>query len=43
MPEALADYIGRARSQDDTKRRAHRCIEAVQQATRLADGRSLQA
>ncbi|MGB5136811.1 MAG: DUF4236 domain-containing protein [Prochlorococcaceae cyanobacterium] len=38
-PEALADYIGRARSQDDAKRRAHRCIEAVREATRLAAGR----
>jgi hypothetical protein len=42
-PEAMVNYIGRARSQDDTKRRAHRCIEAVQQATRLADGRGWQA
>lgn len=42
-PEAMADYISRARSQDDTKRRAQRCIEAVQQATRLADGRGWQA
>jgi hypothetical protein len=38
-PEAMVDTISRARSQDDAKRRAHRCIEAVQQATRLADGR----
>lgn len=42
-PEAMEAYITRARSQDDTKRRAHRCIEAVQQATRLADGRGWQA
>ena len=38
-PEAMADYIGRARSQDDAKRRAHRCIEAVQEAARLAQMR----
>jgi hypothetical protein len=38
-PEAMADYIGRARSQDDVKRRAHRCIEAVQEATRLGAAR----
>jgi hypothetical protein len=38
-PEAMADYITRARSQDDTKRRAHRCIEAVREATRLAAAR----
>jgi len=38
-PEAMADYIGRARSQDDAKRRAHRCIEAVGEATRLAAAR----
>lgn len=35
-PEAKEDSIARARSQDDAKRRAHRCIEAVQVATRLA-------
>ncbi|MFO8239152.1 MAG: DUF4236 domain-containing protein [Prochlorococcaceae cyanobacterium] len=38
-PEAMADYISRARSQDDAKRRAHRCIEAVQEASRPAAGR----
>jgi len=40
-PEAMADYITRSRSQDDAKRRAHRCIEAMQEATRLAAGRRL--
>jgi len=40
-PEAMEDYITRARSQDDAKRRAHRCIEAVREATRLAAGRGL--
>ncbi|MGL6135274.1 MAG: hypothetical protein ACRC1L_13960 [Prochlorococcaceae cyanobacterium] len=40
-PEAMADYIGRARSQDDAKRRAHRCIEAAEEASRLAAGRGL--
>jgi hypothetical protein len=39
-PEAMADYITRARSQDDVKRRAHRCIEATAEASRLATGRS---
>jgi hypothetical protein len=39
-PEAMADYITRARSQDDTKRRAHRCIEAAAAASRLTTGRS---
>lgn len=40
-PEALADTIGRARSQDYAKRRAHRCIEAVQGAMRLGAGRGI--
>jgi hypothetical protein len=35
----MADYISRARSQDDAKRRAHRCIEAAAEASRLAAGR----
>ncbi|MEO1004133.1 MAG: DUF924 family protein [Cyanobacteria bacterium J06638_7] len=34
-PEAMAAYITRARSQHDVKRRAHRCIEALQEAQRL--------
>ncbi|MCP9887836.1 DUF4236 domain-containing protein [Cyanobium sp. ATX 6A2] len=38
-PEAMADYISRARSQDDAKRRARRCIEAAEEASRLAVGR----
>jgi len=40
-PEAMEAYITRARSQDDAKRRAHRCIEAVQESTRLAQARGL--
>ena len=35
-PEALEGYLLRAQSQDDAKRRARRCLEAVQQASRLA-------
>jgi hypothetical protein len=35
-PEALEGYLLRAQSQDDAKRRAQRCIEAVQEAARLA-------
>jgi hypothetical protein len=35
-PEAMEGYLLRAQSQDDAKRRAQRCIEAVQQASRLA-------
>lgn len=38
-PEALQAYLLRARSQDDVKRRAHRCVEAVQEAARLANAR----
>jgi hypothetical protein len=38
-PEALQAYLLRARSQDDVKRRAHRCVEAVQEAQRLAKAR----
>ena len=37
-PEAMEGYLQRAQSQSDAKRRAQRCIEAVQQATRLAGG-----
>lgn len=40
-PEALETYLLRAQSQADTKRRAQRAIEAVQQANNLA--RTLQA
>ena len=39
-PEAMEAYIGRARSQDDAKRRAKRCIEAAGEATRLASPRA---
>ena len=35
-PEAMEAYVLRAQGQDDAKRRAHRCIEAVQEASRLA-------
>jgi hypothetical protein len=38
-PEAMQAYLLRAQSQDDAKRRAQRCIEAVQEAVRLAAGR----
>ncbi|MCP9834977.1 MULTISPECIES: DUF4236 domain-containing protein [unclassified Cyanobium] len=38
-PEALQAYLLRARSQDDVKRRAHRCVEAVQEVLRLAKAR----
>ncbi|MCP9915284.1 hypothetical protein [Cyanobium sp. ATX-6F1] len=35
-PEAMEAYLLRAQGQDDLKRRAKRCIEAVQEAGRLA-------
>ena len=35
-PEAMEAYVLRAQGQDDAKRRAQRCIEAVQEASRLA-------
>ena len=38
-PEAMESYLLRAQGQDDAKRRAQRCITAVQEATRLAAGR----
>lgn len=38
-PEAMEGYLLRAQSQDDAKRRAQRCITAVQEASRLAAGR----
>jgi hypothetical protein len=38
-PEAMQGYLLRAQGQDDAKRRAQRCIEAVQEAVRLAAGR----
>ena len=37
-PEAMESYLLRAQSQNDAKRRAQRCIEAVQEAARLAGG-----
>jgi hypothetical protein len=41
-PEAMEGYVLRAQGQDDAKRRAQRCIEAVQEALRLsADRRRL--
>ncbi len=36
--EALEGYLLRAQSQDDAKRRAQRCIAALQQAIQLAHG-----
>jgi hypothetical protein len=38
-PEAMELYLLRAQGQDDAKRRAQRCITAVQEAARLAAGR----
>ena len=38
-PEAMEGYLLRAQGQDDAKRRAQRCITAVQEATRLGAGR----
>jgi hypothetical protein len=38
-PEAMEGYVLRAQGQDDAKRRAQRCIEAVQEASSLAAGR----
>ena len=38
-PEAMEAYVLRAQGQDDAKRRAQRCIEAVQEASRLATTR----
>jgi hypothetical protein len=32
----MEGYVLRAQGQDDAKRRAHRCIEAVQEAAELA-------
>ncbi len=37
--EAMEAYLLRAQGQDDAKRRAQRCIAAVQEAARLAAGR----
>jgi hypothetical protein len=38
-PEAMEGYLLRAQSQDDAKRRAHRCVEAAQEAARLVNAR----
>jgi hypothetical protein len=38
-PEAMEVYVFRAQGQDDAKRRAHRCIEAAEEASRLATAR----
>ncbi|MCT0199316.1 DUF4236 domain-containing protein [Synechococcus sp. CS-1325] len=38
-PEAMEAYLLRAQGQDDLKRRAKRCVEAVQEANRLARAR----
>ncbi|WP_094555389.1 DUF4236 domain-containing protein [Synechococcus sp. 1G10] len=38
-PEAMEAYVLRSQGQDDAKRRAKRCITAVQEAARLAAGR----
>jgi hypothetical protein len=38
-PEAMEGYLLRAQGQDDAKRRAQRCITAVQEGARLADAR----
>jgi hypothetical protein len=37
-PEAMEAYLLSAQGQDDAKRRAHRCISAVQEALLLIDG-----
>jgi len=38
-PEAMESYLLRSQSQDDAKRRAHRCVEAAQEAARLVNAR----
>ncbi|MCP9773387.1 hypothetical protein KBY66_12280 [Synechococcus sp. Tobar12-5m-g] len=38
-PEVMEAYQLRPQSQDDAKRRAHRCEEAAQEAARLAKAR----
>ncbi len=37
--KAMEGYLLRAQSQDDVKRRAHRCVEAAQEALRLVKAR----
>jgi hypothetical protein len=39
-PEAMEGYVLRSQGQDDAKRRAQRCITAVQEASMLASARS---
>ncbi|MCP9917722.1 hypothetical protein [Cyanobium sp. ATX 6F1] len=39
-PEAMEAYLLRAQGQDDLKRRAKRCVEAVQEAVKLVSARS---
>jgi hypothetical protein len=38
-PEAMADYVMRARSRSDARRRAERCVAAVEQARGIGAGR----
>jgi hypothetical protein len=38
-PEAMEAFVLRAQGQDDAKRRAQRCITAVQEASQLVAGR----
>ena len=38
-PESMEAYVLRSQGQEDAKRRAQRCITAVQEASRLATGR----
>lgn len=38
-PEAIQAYLLRGQSQDDVKRRAHRCVQAAQEALRLVNAR----
>jgi len=40
-PEAMEAYLLRAQGQDDAKRRAHRCITAVQEALLLIDNQRM--
>ena len=40
-PEAMEAYLVRAQGQDDAKRRAHRCITAVQEALLLIDNQRM--
>jgi uncharacterized protein len=41
LMEEMEAYLLRAQGQDDAKRRAHRCISAVQEALRLIDERRI--